>query len=467
MFNFNLVNKAFGDERITPTQFKMLYLIVNNCSMNNTTTIKMFNGFMADKMGLSVRMMQYNVKQLEDCGYIEVKRPIGRNAAKKPNEITLLGVEDDTTCDKNVTPYNSIEETVKESTQINDAIDCTPYKNKKEYKNNISMYRDHEADVTNEQVKLSKDELNQRNEYISDVYGKLDNRLKYLYGLKTATQYEDVCTKIAEIFSDAQEHMDWFTEPQWDKMTRYSDRFVKLTEAKDKYFNGKNTKIYVDESSSIEEEMASAHESSADEAELISTVANDSVGYVDALVTSTDEETIPEADIISADDNSTSTELYPWDVDDVTSTEDELTDEADLTSVDSSKGDLNLTDRFTLSQLEDKNPPQVPLVPPLKEFQNNVKQAIRKGVYDWSLTLDYVPDDIIADEYNPIVRKALEAQPDLNTHMGYIRISDFNPYAKELMLNRIKNKDIPAIVRQNQYNKRHKAFHNELMNNNN
>ena len=447
MFNFNLVNKAFGDERITPTQFKMLYLIVNNCSMNNTTTIKMFNGFMADKMGLSVRMMQYNIKQLEDCGYIEVKRPIGRNAAKKPNEITLLGVEDDTTCDINVTPYNSIGETVKESTQINDAIDCTPYKNKKEYKNNISMYRDHEAEVTNEQVKLSKDELNQRNEYISAVYGKLDDRLNYLYGLKTATQYEDVCLGIAEIFSDAQEHRDWFTSHQWDRLTRYCERFDKLTEAKDKYFNGKNTKIYVDESSSIEEDMASAHEPSADEDELISTVTNDSVGYVDALVTSTDEETIPEADIISVDDSSTSTELYPWDIVDGISTDD----------------DLSTADRLTLSQLEDKNPPQVPLNPPLTEFLTNVKSAIRKGVYDWSLTLENVPDYITGDDYNPIVSKAFEAQTDHKSHLGNISFMELGAFAKELMENRIKNKDIPQIVRQNKYNKRHESAIKELM----
>lgn len=429
MFNFNLVNKAFGDERITPTQFKMLYLIVNNCSMNNTTTIKMFNGFMADKMGLSVRMMQYNIKQLEDCGYIEVKRPIGRNAAKKPNEITLLSAEDDATCDINVTPYNSIGETVKESTQLNDAMNCIAYKNKKEYKNNISMYRDHEADVTNEQVKLSKDELNQRNEYISAVYGKLDDRLNYLYSLKTATQYEDVCSGIVEVISDAQEHRDWFTSPQWDRLTRYCERFDKLTEAKDKYFNGKNTKIYVDESSSIEED------------ELISTVVNDSVGYVDAKVTSTDEETIPEADIISADDNCTSTELDPWDIVDIISTDD----------------DHSTADRLTLSQLEDKNPPRVPLNPPLTEFLTNVKSAIRKGVYDWSLTLDVMHDFITDDEAISISDKAIRTQPNYKNYDEQYSPYELCKYAKGLMENRINNKDIPAIVRMNSFNNKFKC----------
>ena len=294
----------------------------------------------------------------------------------------------------------------------------------------ISMYTDHEADVTNEQVKLSKDELNQRNEYISAVYGKLDDRLNYLYSLNTVTQYEDVCSGIVEVISDAQEHRDWFTEPQWDKMTRYSDRFVKLNEAKDKYFNGKNTKIYVDESSSIEEEKASAHEPSADEDELISTVVNDSVGYVDAKVTSTDEETTPEDD---------------------------------LTSVDSSKGDLNLTDRLTYPQFGDKNPPQVAPLPPFtEEFNRQVRSAIRKGVYDWSLTLTEIPDYITGDDYTQIVGDALRAQPDHESHLGKISLSELSGFAKELMENRLHNKDIPAIVRENQYKKRHEAFRKEL-----
>ena len=219
--------------------------------------------------------------------------------------------------------------------------------------------------------------------------------------------------------------------------------------------SGEDTRAsaYGDSSSLIEEEMASAYEASAnehisaDEDELISTVVNDSVGYEDAKVTSTDEETISEADIISVDGNSTSTELDPWDIVDGISTDD----------------DLSTADRLTLSQCVDKNPPQVPLVPPLTEFLTNVKSAIRKGVYNWSLTLENVPDYITGDDYNPIVIDALRAQPDHESHLGYFRLSELDEFAKELMENRLMNKDIPQIVRENQYNIRHKAFRNELV----
>ena len=205
-------------------------------------------------------------------------------------------------------------------------------------------------------------------------------------------------------------------------------------------------------SSLIEEEMASAPEHiSVDEDELISTGTNGSVGYVDAKVTSTDEETIPEADIISADDK-------------CTSTEDELTDEDDLTSVDGSNDGLTVADRLTLLQSEDRTPPSSAAPPLTEEFNQHVKAAIRNGVYQWSLTLTEIPDYITGDDYTQIVGDALRAQPDHKSHLENISFMELGAFAKELMENRIKNRDIPAIVRQNQYNIRHEKYHRELMN---
>ena len=404
MFNFTVMNQALTDVNVSDKEFRMLYLFVNNASLNETDDIVMYNGFLMDKLNLSERQVQRLTKSLVDKGYL-TKVVTGTSTNKNGNVYRLNDINDtdsdmtcDKSCDKNVTPYNSI----------------------KEYKNNISMYTDHEAEVTTEQVKLSKDELNQRNEYISAVYGKLDDRLNYLYGLKSAPKYVDVCTEITEIISAAQEHRDWFTEPQWDKLTRYCERFVKLTEAKDNYFNG-NTKIYKDESSSIEEEKASAHIPSADE-----------------------------ADIISTDDN-------------ITSTEDEPTEEVESISDDSTNDDFDLTDRFAYSQFEDRTPPSSARPPLTEEFNQHVRAAIRNGVYQWSLTLTEIPDYITGDNTNPIVSDALRAQPDYENYLGNISFMELTDFAKELMENRLNNKDIPHIVRQNQYNKRHEAFRKELM----
>ena len=121
MFNFNLQNKAFDE--LNAEQFRIVYFLNNTLSMvnlkNNTpnnNTIEMYNGYMMDKLGLSVRMIQYHIKALEQLGYIIVVRPIGRNARKQPNKITINNAID---C---VLSENNIFKTTNDA--INDAINC-------------------------------------------------------------------------------------------------------------------------------------------------------------------------------------------------------------------------------------------------------------------------------------------------------------------------------------------------------
>ena len=137
MFNFNLQNKAF--EELNAEQFRVVYFLNNTLSMVNKTnntpnnnTIEMYNGYMMDKLGLSVRMVQYHIKALEQLGYIKVVRPIGRNARKQPNKITINNAIDCALSENNTnkTTNDAI------NNAINDAMDCTPNKNKIKYKNN-------------------------------------------------------------------------------------------------------------------------------------------------------------------------------------------------------------------------------------------------------------------------------------------------------------------------------------------
>ncbi len=89
MFNFNLQDKALNDLSkglMTSTQFAMLYLINNNA---NGKAVEMYNTFLMDKIGISVRMVQYNIKKLEEMGYIKVQRATGKNVIKKPNLIEI------------------------------------------------------------------------------------------------------------------------------------------------------------------------------------------------------------------------------------------------------------------------------------------------------------------------------------------------------------------------------------------
>ena len=50
MFNFNLMNKALTDTNVSDSEFRTLYLIVNNCSLNETVSIEMYNAFLMEKL---------------------------------------------------------------------------------------------------------------------------------------------------------------------------------------------------------------------------------------------------------------------------------------------------------------------------------------------------------------------------------------------------------------------------------
>lgn len=171
MFNFNLQNKAF--EELNAEQFRFVYFLNNTLSMVNKTnntpnnnTIEMYNGYMMDKLGLSVRMVQYHIKALEQLGYIKVVRPIGRNARKQPNKITINNAIDCALSENNTnkTTNDAI------NNAINDAMDCTLNKNKiKNNKNNnittgILEHKDLERIVTEE----NKKEKNNKKEKLSD-----------------------------------------------------------------------------------------------------------------------------------------------------------------------------------------------------------------------------------------------------------------------------------------------------------
>lgn len=148
-----------------------------------------------------------------------------------------------------------------------------------------------------------------------------------------------------------------------------------------------------------------------------------------------------------------------------TSTEEVLSSEADVISTFLNE-DLPTADRLTYPQcLDNALTPQIAL-PPLshekqetnpqvEDFINRVKQAIRKGVYDWSLTLDDMPDFLTGDDINSVVAPALRSQADVNDYLGKFRISDLSSFAQDLMENRLKNKDIPTIIRQNRFEKKH------------
>ena len=226
MINLVLLNKAFGE--VTPTQFQMLYMIANQCSLKKSDSVEMYNGFMMDKMGLSVRMIQYNIKALEEKGFIKVERPIGRNASKKPNVITLCKVEEE---------KETVQETNKESTQLNDAINCIPYKLLKENKN-ISC-------CIPEGTSTREPETTQHvNKETTEWVGNL---LQRGYGLlsafKSTTDRESADEYVHEldkVIGEYQPQKDRVTERQWQAFMDFERNVDNAIKKKNIYFNGQD-----------------------------------------------------------------------------------------------------------------------------------------------------------------------------------------------------------------------------------
>ena len=118
MFNFNLMNRALNDSNLSDSAFRMLYIILNNCSLNNSNSAEIHNGYFMKALNKKERMITYLTNELVEKGYI-TKKVNGTSKNKLANTYTLVEVNNtptDSLCDKGA---------------INDAKNCTLKNNNK------------------------------------------------------------------------------------------------------------------------------------------------------------------------------------------------------------------------------------------------------------------------------------------------------------------------------------------------
>lgn len=99
MFNFNLMNRALKDAELKDA-FRMLYYIVNKCSLKNSMSVEIFDAEFELALSISPRSTCRFTKKLEERGYIK-KEVRGTSQNKLANIYTLIDI--DTKDDKNVT----------------------------------------------------------------------------------------------------------------------------------------------------------------------------------------------------------------------------------------------------------------------------------------------------------------------------------------------------------------------------
>lgn len=98
MFNFNLMNRALKDAELKDS-FRMLYYIVNKCSLKNSMSVEIFDAEFELALSISPRSTCRFTKKLEERGYIK-KEVRGTSQNKLANIYTLIDI--DTTEGKNV-----------------------------------------------------------------------------------------------------------------------------------------------------------------------------------------------------------------------------------------------------------------------------------------------------------------------------------------------------------------------------
>lgn len=98
MFNFNLMNRALKDAELKDA-FRMLYYIVNKCSLKNSMSVEIFDAEFELALSISPRSTCRFTKKLEERGYIK-KEVRGTSQNKLANIYTLIDI--DATEDNNV-----------------------------------------------------------------------------------------------------------------------------------------------------------------------------------------------------------------------------------------------------------------------------------------------------------------------------------------------------------------------------
>ena len=113
MFNFNLMNRALNDSNLSDKAFRMLYTIINYCSLKNSNSVEVHNAHLMMVLNISERWVRKITNELVEKRYI-TKKVNGTSQNRLANTYTLIDVE------VNNTPTDSLCNDINK-----DAKNCT------------------------------------------------------------------------------------------------------------------------------------------------------------------------------------------------------------------------------------------------------------------------------------------------------------------------------------------------------
>ena len=92
MFNFKIMNRALNDSTLSDKAFRMLYTIINYCSLKNSNSVEVHNAHLMMVLNISERWVRKITNELVEKGYI-TKKVNGTSQNKLANTYTLIDVE--------------------------------------------------------------------------------------------------------------------------------------------------------------------------------------------------------------------------------------------------------------------------------------------------------------------------------------------------------------------------------------
>ena len=106
MIDFNLLNRAVLDHNLTDKEFRALYLILNNASLNDSSSVQIHNGWLMEKLNLCERQIRNITNGLSEKNYVK-KETNGTSKNKSANTYTIICEMDweinvEMNCEKNV-----------------------------------------------------------------------------------------------------------------------------------------------------------------------------------------------------------------------------------------------------------------------------------------------------------------------------------------------------------------------------
>ena len=113
MFNFKVMNRALNDSNLSDKAFRMLYTIINYCSLKNSNSVEVHNAHLMMVLNISERWVRKITNELVEKRYI-TKKVNGTSQNKLANTYTLIEVE------VNDTPTDSLCNDINK-----DAKNCT------------------------------------------------------------------------------------------------------------------------------------------------------------------------------------------------------------------------------------------------------------------------------------------------------------------------------------------------------